>query len=460
MYSPFGKRCHAIHDPRVAGSEQSWLPHTETQGNTIDTDINVDALHQKRLYSILHNNPFGEFLDLESASFEKLYNIICNSNKKFSVESGNRQKKKGVVLQEHHKLSIALKMRGGSNFHFKFRPQHIIYDKICMVLQKRAFRLTEEDAIEIPVNMFRPSLDILVREIAFGPDCDSSVPGVGLWFTIDESDVTVCTPQQAKRYRWKRGTFKKYNETEEEEKHSTHSSRSYELDKQCSFTMVRPSEEDAYSLSTAILDHRLAVIKAERIPNICEKAIELDRLEQQRLTLKDHFNGMVRGWTNWSWPVNKGREKVDDTTAVPPVDGCYEVTKIQSTAVTRIWESFVTFLIDSLHYQHQGYLRNQDFKFPTNQGLDREVSRLSVFKNLAEGSSVPCREEDNRVFLPHINENQNSFQMCGSRILPSQRCWKALLLKSTPEKEYTEWEIVRHHFQNSRSRKIISILQQ
>jgi hypothetical protein len=307
------------------------LPHTETQGNTIATDINVDALHQKRLYSTLHNNPFGALFSPGKDSFQDLCNLVCNTKKNSSGgmrQIGAKKKNKVPLLEEHHKLSIALQMRGGTNFQFKFRPQHIIFEELCMVLQKRAFRLNDGDAVEIPLSIYnsRSAKDILVREIAFGPDCDTTVRGVGLWFGIAETDVTVCTPQQAKRYRWKRGGNAK-NSKKKDSWSSSNAFRSSTFSKfesRESFAMIRPAERDAYGLSTAIMDHRLEVLKADRIRDMCERAILLDRLEIKRGALEEYFKGLDSSWTNWSWPVNDGRAQVDATTAVPPVDGEYK----------------------------------------------------------------------------------------------------------------------------------------
>jgi hypothetical protein len=337
--SPFGKRCHGIHDPRVAGNVQSWLPHTETQGNTIATDINVDALHQKRLYSCLHNNPFGALFNPGESSFENLYDLVCN----ITPQTSYKKPRKGAI-EDHHKISIALRMRGGSNFQFKFRPQHIVFDELCMILQKRAFRLTNEEAVEIPFSMYNShsAKDILVREIAFGPDCDATVRGVGLWYGIAESDVTVCTPQQAKRFRWKRGISNKKQGTDV----ANNTSVASKFECRESFNMVRPSEADAYDMSTRMLVHRLAVLQAERIPNLCERSIAIDGLEKKLACVEECFNGLAQSWKRWTWPVNEGRDKVDNNSTVPSVDAKYKPTgasaDVHRAAVFKIWESFAS----------------------------------------------------------------------------------------------------------------------
>jgi hypothetical protein len=89
--------------------------------------------------------------------------------------------------------------------------------------------------------------------------------------------------------------------------------------------------------------------------------------------------------------------------------------------------------------------------------------RLRIFEDLADGHPL----SDNRT-LPHITK---SYQVHGTQsrqtkdILPSrdrqqERCWKALLLKSDTIHGTSEWDLVREHFENSRSKKVLSIIQQ
>lgn len=389
LYSPFGKRCSGIHDPRTAGSQQSWLPHTETQGNTIATDINVEALHQKRLHAIHYNNPFGDLFQLDQDGYDDLYKLMCNIPTSHVVVPPRNKRNQ---LAEHFKVDIALQMRGPAEWQYKFRPQHIIYDELCMVLQKRAFRLTEtKGAIEIPLSVYKSKRyknnQVLVREIAFGPDSDPTVRGVSLWFDIDDKDVTVCTPQQAKRYRWKKGfkpTILSSNGTAIAPRALSPTMpfvkrKSTAFDSKDCFIMVRPLDKDAYDLGTKILAHHLGVLRSERIANLSDRWEARSALQAESAALKESFDNLKQYWQSWTWPINQGRaKKITEHTPVPPIDGEYNPVGTTKTsrkkgkegsgvpAVQRIWQSFVC----------------------DDVGGTPSHRRLAVLEQLAEGCSV------------------------------------------------------------------------
>ncbi|CAB9516475.1 zinc finger protein 36, C3H1 type-like [Seminavis robusta] len=428
---PFGTRCSSLHDKRVSAGTAviSWLPVTETQGNTIPTDINVECKHQKRLYSLLHDSPFGSKFSYDNDP-AVLYKLVCNIS--------GKQKGRPCEVLDMHKVSIALQMQGTPEWNYKFRPQHMIHGELCMELQKRFFRLTETgQALEIQEESFIPlsPSHVLVREIAFGPDCDPSVRDVALWFNILDKDVTLCTPQQAKRFRWKRGGG------------DNKSPSSSIFDDMDCFVMIRPHDCDASALTTKILQHRLAVLQAHQISyTLLGGNANLLALDRQLSELLKLIVAHMEHWKRWAWPINEGRHHVDEETCVPPVDELYykdpnsmpnpsNVTKPAASfdrPSAKIWESFVS--------------RPNAWQTPS------EKNRLPIFCALSRGQKI-C---PNRT-LPHI---LNKYSSC--RPLPedetSEQCWRSLLLDD--EGQHNMWEVVREHFERSRSNKVLKILQQ
>jgi hypothetical protein len=312
-------------------------------------------MHQKRLNEVHSNNPFGHQFSLDD-DFSELYKLICN----IKIEHGgwvDPHRRQGQTIVPIIKLQIALMMRGTSEWCYKFRPQHIIHDEMCMVLQHRAFKVEGDEVFEIPLHTCHPQSrpnHVEVRELAFGPDSDDSVREVALWFNIDAKNVVECTPAQSKRYRYKKGASKKDDTVGA--KVTPFSS----LDR---FDMIRPNDTASYDLATDILKHRLAFLRSENIAAIRERhdAIMARNLEKEQL--KQRFKALKRHWKAWGWPVNDGRENVTRNTTVPKVDGKYEFPNVLGNLLTleydeeadqlgrdsrNVWLSFInqTFEID------------------------------------------------------------------------------------------------------------------
>ena len=355
-------------------------------------------------------------------------------------------------MSELHKLSIALQMRGGPGWMYKFRPQHTIFKTTCMVLQKRAFRLDKADeAIEISLASYNPNRQshVLVREIAFGPDGDPTVRGVGLWFNIPEKDVTIFTQQQAKRFRWKKGPKR-------DERNSDNSQSKIFETREC-FNMIRPDDRDAYNLVTDILKHRLQTLQAERTTNLSDRSKTSDLLKKQREELCLQFTNQKRHWNAWSWPINAGRQIVDESTPVPSIDGPFNPLISQEgtldedgtpdpaagSVIQNIWDSFVTEC-------------SQDVGLGPQSG--RSKRRLPIFVNLARGWPAGMNRS-----LPHILRSRMHLSPEEDDVSlrrQSERCWQALFLKQGGiHQSNNEWEIVRHHFDKSRSKKTLKIIQ-
>ena len=82
-----------------------------------------------------------------------------------------------------------------------------------------------------------------------------------------------------------------------------------------------------------------------------------------------------------------------------------------------------------------------------------------VFQHLAEGREIAS---DRSLPLLLDATAYRKLTQIGSSITgscESEKCWRALLLEPEREGGLNEWAIVRDHFENSRSNKVLSIIQ-
>lgn len=325
---------------------------------------------------------------------------------------GKHRRRSGIHVHPIVKLQVAIKMREvlASEWQYTYLPKHCIYGEYCMVVASRSFRVVNCDTQRkkksqirrsgskiscqtgedlkvfenpIPSNKPQSSNQFIAREIAFGPDCAPNVKSAAIWFHIDDSDIAVCSSQQAKRYRMKKGTVSGNIEV----KSKTQDSQALDVgveqsvfdfpSKFDSFPMIHPQDPDAHELITDILKHRLSVLRAERISILKERFDLLKILEVKKAELRERFIHIQRSWVSWAWPINVGREKVNKDTLLPPVDVLYTMQTVNDEkqvhispsvnvmqrnvlggAVVKLWQSFMSTLshrnVSVYHLQESG----------------------------------------------------------------------------------------------------------
>ena len=290
----------------------------------------------------------------------------------WTVETSPGRSRK--TIHQLCKLKIALMMRGTNpDWQYKYRPKHVIHDELCMVLQKRAFLIqstiiTSRDSIDSKTVLYSSSAaasskecyncgydvkeislkeydnknpnHVVVHELAFGPDSDPQVSRpVSIWFNIGSQNISEWSTTQAKRFRWKRSINRKDSpvlskstltspspSTETHSNSFSHSANpSSAFNYIENFVMIRPHDGDAYELATSILEHRIAYMTRELIPNISQRYNALQEIEDAKKVLQKRFENLRRHWLSWSWPINAGRENVTNKSPVPPVHGKYRL---------------------------------------------------------------------------------------------------------------------------------------
>jgi hypothetical protein len=424
------------------------------------------------VHTILYGNPFGGDFSIGFHSWDDLYKLVTNT-----TPSNKRRRN---TLPEIQKLSIALQMRGGHQWMYKYRPQHVIFQDLCMILDKRAFSFEFDNAEAVPISIskYRPGnpKHVIVREIAFGPDSDPTTRGVALWFNIPENEVIECTAQQAKRFRWRKTS--KSEDDKIDQKTSVFDSR------EC-FTMIRPHDSDAFNLATGILKHRYEMLKAERLSSLRARSAALTKLNQEHDALHEMFSNCRRHWVAWTYPINEGRLPFDDDTPVPPVDAEYNpivdvkcidpmgIThktndNISGSASQKIWRSFITSLEPTTQCESRCPVEEcpVEDSIPTIHNPKKDLTKecsLSIFLSLRRGEHISQDRTLPHIINPAGSNCNPSFTTTFHR-RQSERCWKALLLKKNQifERVYdcNEWDEVVDHFQNySRSKKVLSIIQ-
>jgi hypothetical protein len=458
--SPYGLRCGNIHDPRVAGKHASWLPHSEVPVSSLETDLNVDKTHHELLASLSQENPLLPRLlwdnrpSLKNASFavkndemstewKDVYALVCNlANLKEDFETKSSFVYK-MKLSELHRLSIALYMNGDCSHArgYTYKPRHLIYNELCMVLRTKYFRLLHpHNFVELNCVSDRPLLSHLVQEItvaeyersrslwddnenvvvvhelAFGC-AGEEVARVSLWFDIDNvTDMSIADVKKFKRQKQRLKSEEKVapypgigsNPTDFRSFSRTsnyfRTSCSFENHPHKPFFYARPihNDEIGRDLVSDIMYHRLSVLLHREFRCYSGTDAEVRELISNRdQSLREKYFRVKANIKKWTYPVSKGLECLTKNTLVPKCYSFYEPsTSISGVNVDKVWSSFTKY-------------------FSTGTVVNGRSSK--ILRSLREGKSVHAHAQS----LPRIKTFQDS-------ILFSE-----------------EWRLIQEHYQVS-----------
>lgn len=462
---PFGKnRCKSIHDPRARGEQPNWLPNKEMVDSNLDTDVSINNLHHLKTQEVNYGTPFGSTCHISQEQeilFGTKQNIKKTQNKDDqrdlglyekcmklydTVTSSRKIPDENCFPSETQRLQIALKMmnkRGvdtspSSEQFYTYRDTHIIFFKMCMILQQRAFLINDdENIIELQyskilhgqsISRYNNKKIVVCHEIAFAPVFDQSEKPPSFFFNIPLGEITECTIQQIKKRKRTKEKLLKERDLLLFKDPKSAKLDNFDSPKFQAFEVIRTLDDDANALILNMLMHRRSVLMKTK----SKQVLDLEKLDIYR-----KFSSLHQFWEKWSWPLNNGRRVVTEKTLVPPVESQYEFANDVSTTSDNdigsgqnketelIWDGF-------LHHMKDETLQHSQKK--TNK-----KKRLQIFRDITdekEGEEVEVGP------LPTLSKPQNT--PASSVSSKSTRCWKSLLLS---DGNCDDWQDAKRHYQ-------------
>lgn len=449
---PFDQRCTRLHDPRVVGSQPSWLPHAEILVNISKNEREIDKLYHQQYSSVYSCSPIYDFCpekrwkaDKESTSlaWREFYSFCCNMDATEHISQVNPSlfppmdaTLLDTKLSEMNRLTMALIMRRKVKArNFLYHPSHLFCGELCLVRQTCYFRLeaimSSQDVqrnrvVEISKTEAMETCDkdqsdriIVACEIAFGPVADASVHPVSIWFDINSDDIVQCTQQQAKRQKRSRHRVRAKQNTD----NALGGAKIGGSSSIPPFISHQPMDDAAFDLITGIQTHRYRVLEC-LLSSYNASVLQLLALEEE--SLKKNFVSQRRFWMTWTWPKTIESSNINEDTDVPCVDSTYNfvtygdpgyredsiffgtdehnhdqvVSQLAKLATGFIWKSFVTNLQLLLGQVTDGTHAQKDQKMPTHDPLLPKIRRLRTFRSLSLGES-----ETSLRILPRLRTN-------------------------------------------------------
>lgn len=412
-------RCNSLHDPRVAGSNPSWLKQWIKPKSSLG--VMPDGLHYHRDLSRFQTNPlvdfntwkvFGNF-GSKTEMFDASYDLVCNVrvpvfNRGFVVRKCPHK------ISDEHKLAIVRVMltKNAVNRNFVYSNKKSLNDQPCMVLQTRYFLLTDpkagtavriEDIVrEVSAAEYDPGSSLVVKadEIVFESKgmrgCNHSI-----WFNVIISN-----------HGGKNGYGANMKRNGGEAGHLTHDRALFvmpenkkfqqSLPADTPFILMQPKDDcaEGYDLIDAILKHRIGAI-------LTSKNIHCN-WEDNLADLNADFARLQNSHEKWIWPAHTGKIVGSDQIYQEYTSNKYVPAPNDDSkySLSSMWSQTCA---------------NLDSKF--DSGVHETTKpRLDVFVSISIKTEKDCKE------IPHIT-NSSTKKSTAPLSDVSESTWEELLVE-------------------------------
>jgi hypothetical protein len=413
----------------------SWLPSCR-QLNALPTNVHIDWNSSVNQNLVHHGSTFGKETATVFSSYGNFAEKICQIGpeqhhrfiqQQLEVDSSNVDET--IYLQDLSKyassqmmvqvgnmqrLQIALAMISKNcPLVCMYKPSHLIFGRVCMVRQSRAFDLSpppissspsnctgsssSSNITEIPIEdvLVHNPCHVIVREIVFGQNSDPDCPPTSLWFGIPEGDITTCDLRDELKQNRKKTAQQRRKRIGTKEQHggvlttkhnaSLHSPAAassvfgsgndplhlYHMSHRA-FTLFYPQDQEVHDLIRNVMVLEIekmnrhgrnlslasfpgAVLSPPQNKDASSNQVQhgdLAALEVKELVLNEKIETLGRIFLDSSmWPVNQGREYVSCSTPIPSAESAY-CTPPHNTFQNALWSSFVNNLCDAADDDH------------------------------------------------------------------------------------------------------------
>lgn len=232
-----------------------------------------------------------------------------------------------ISLNTSKRLYIALSMRSDDIFSYKYNPTHYIMNEVCMIVQTRVFDI----GAEVPKQIHESQYDnqnhnhVKVREIIFSSHLAPTNLPHALYFGINDNDVYVLTEAEKKRI----DRFKKKSVND------ISFQQWLELNPLNKPIILCPTiDKDCHGLFTEALQFLYLSLLLQQTATA-----SLDIIAQ---SIEAKFDSLLNHFAKQTWPVNFGREFIDENTPVPRSNTEYYIAMTtKSSFAYKIWSSFL-----------------------------------------------------------------------------------------------------------------------